>query len=111
MNLRSVTVGRSYLLNGTLGLEEDASSQQLSEDAAHGPDVNGVGVVTTPHEDFWGAVVLRYHLLSHVARLVQLLHPCQAKITDLEGGYRLAKRSPHFILNIISVTSVEVGEI
>lgn len=57
---------RCYLLNGTLGLEKDASPQQLSEDAAHRPDIDGVGVVATPHEDLWSSVVLCHDFLSHV---------------------------------------------
>lgn len=74
-----------YLLDGTLGLEEDASPQQLSEDAAHRPDIDGVGVMAAPHEDLRSPVVLRHHFLSHVSGLVRLLHPGQAKITDLES--------------------------
>lgn len=39
----------NYLLNGTLGLEEYASPQQLSKDAAYRPDIDGVGVVAASH--------------------------------------------------------------
>lgn len=73
-----------YLLDGTLGLEKDASSEQFSEDTAHGPDVDGVGVMTAAHQDLGRSVVLRHHFLSHVTRLVRLLHTSQAKVTDLQ---------------------------
>lgn len=72
-----------YLLDGALGLEEDASAKQLGEDAAHGPNVDGVGVMAASHEDLRGAVVLRHHFLGHVTRLVRLLHPSKPKVTDL----------------------------
>lgn len=67
-------------------MEEDASAQQLSEDAAYGPDIDGVGVVAAPHQDLWSSVVLRHHFLSHVPRFVRFLHSGQAEITDLKGG-------------------------
>lgn len=76
----------AHLLNGTLRLEEDAPAQQLGEDAAHGPDVDGVGIVAAPHEDLRGPVILRHHFLSHVPSLVRLLHPGQAEIADLEDS-------------------------
>lgn len=76
-----------YLLDGTLGLEEDASAKQLGKDAAHRPDVDGVGIVPAPHQDLWRSVVLRHHLLGHVTRLVQLLHSRQAKVTNLYKYY------------------------
>lgn len=78
----NMSVGE-YLLDGTLGLEEDASAKQLGKDTAHRPDVDGVEIVPAPHQDLWCSVVLRHHLLSHVTRLVQLLHSCQAKVTNL----------------------------
>lgn len=56
----------SHLLNGTLSLEEDAAPQQLGEDAAHGPDVNGRPIVPAAHQHFWRSVVLSHHLLGHV---------------------------------------------
>ncbi len=78
----NMSVGE-YLLDGTLGLEEDASAKQLGKDTAHRPDVDGIGIVPAPHQDLWCSVVLRHHLLGHVTRLVQLLHSCQAKVTNL----------------------------
>lgn len=77
----------NYLLNGTLGLEEYASPQQLSKDAAHRPDINGVGVMAASHQDLRSTVVLCHHFLSHVTRLVWLLHSGQAKITDLGDSH------------------------
>ena len=68
---------------GALCLEQDPPAQQLSEDAAHRPDVDGVGVVAAAHEDLRRAVVLRHHLLRHVPRLVSLLHTRQPTVTDL----------------------------
>lgn len=72
-----------YLLDGTLSLEEDASAKQLGKDAAHRPDVDGVGIVPAPHQDLWRSVVLRHHLLGHVTRRIRLLHSRQAKVTNL----------------------------
>ena len=71
----SILVGRlvSYSLDSYL--EEDASAEELSEDASDGPHVDGVGVVLGAHEDLGRAVVLRHHLLRHVLRAVLLLHP------------------------------------
>lgn len=59
-----------YLLNGTLGLEEDASAEQLGKDAAYRPDINGVGIMAAPHKDLRSSVVLCHHFLSHVPCLV-----------------------------------------
>lgn len=88
--LQIMSVGE-YLLDGTLGLEEDASAKQLGKDAAHRPDVDGVGIVPAPHQDLWRSVVLRHHLLGHVTRRIWLLHSCQAKVTNLN-----AKEKWHF---------------
>lgn len=77
---------KAHLLNGALGLEENAPPEQLSKDAAHGPDVDGVGVMAAPHEDLRSPVILCHNFLSHVPRLVRLLHPGQAKVTDLEDS-------------------------
>lgn len=73
----------SNLLDGALSLEQDASAQQLGEDAAHRPDVDGRAVVPAAHQHLRRSVVLRHHLLGHVARRVGLLHPRQAKVTNL----------------------------
>lgn len=78
-------MGGAHLLDGTLGLEEDAAAQQLGEDAAYRPDVDGVGIVAAPHEDLRSSVVLRHHLLGHVPRFVRLLHPSEAEVADLRG--------------------------
>ena len=72
-----------YLLNGRLCLEEDASAQQLCEDAANWPDVDAGAVVLGAHQDLGRAVVLRHHFLRHVPRRVRLLDPRQTKVTDL----------------------------
>ena len=56
-------------------LEEDPAAQQLAEDAADGPDVDGVGVVLGTEQDLWGAIVLGHHLLGHRLAGVLLLHP------------------------------------
>lgn len=75
-----------HLLNWTLRLEENAAPQQLSEDAAHRPDVDGVWVVPAPHEDLRSPVILCHNFLSHVPSLVRLLHSGQAKIADLDDS-------------------------
>lgn len=72
-----------HLLNRALSLEEDASPQQFCEDAADGPNVDGRAVVAAAHQHLRRPVVLRHHLLGHVARRVGLLHARQAKITNL----------------------------
>ena len=74
----------AYLLHGTLGLEEDAPAEQLGEDAADRPDVDGGRVVLGAHQDLGRPVVLRDHLLRHVHRLVRLGNPRQAKVTHLQ---------------------------
>lgn len=87
VTLKQSAESETNLLNGALGLEEDASPKELSEDAAHRPDINGVGVVAAPHEDLWSSVVLCHYFLSHVPWLIGLLHSGQAKITDLEASH------------------------
>jgi len=72
-----------HLLNGALRLEQDAPPQQLSEDAADRPDVDGRAVVPAAHQNLRRPVVLGHHLLGHVTRRVGLLHTRQAKVTDL----------------------------
>lgn len=56
----------THLLNGALRLKEDAASQQLCEDAADRPHVDGRAVVPAAHQHLGSSVVLRHHLLSHV---------------------------------------------
>ena len=72
-----------HLLNGGLSLEEDAAAEEFAEDAADAPDVDGGRVVTRPHEDLRGPVVLRHHLLRHGFVGVCLLHSGQSEITYL----------------------------
>ena len=56
-------------------LEENPATKKLAEDAADGPDVDGVGVVLGAEEDLGGAVVLGDHLLGHWLAGVLLFHP------------------------------------
>lgn len=63
------------LLDGALGLEQNASAQKLAKDAAHAPHVDGRGVVFGAHEDLGSAVVLRHDLLSHVFAAVLFFDP------------------------------------
>jgi len=72
------------LLDGGLSLEEDAAAQQFAEDAADAPHVHSRRVVLGAHQDLRRAVVLRHHLLRHVARTVRLLNSCQTKVADFE---------------------------
>ena len=69
-------------------LEEDAAAEELSEDAADGPHVDGVGVVLGAHEDLGRAVVLRHHLLRHGFVGVCLLHSGQSEITYLFNKWK-----------------------
>ena len=71
----SIRIGWFVTFRSDSYLEEDASAEELSEDASDGPHVDGVGVVLGAHEDLGRAVVLRHHLLRHVLRAVLLLHP------------------------------------
>jgi len=77
-------VSQLYLLDGCLSLKENSSAEEFCEDAADGPDVDAGCVVLGAHEDFGRPVVLGDHLLRHVHALVRLLHPRQAKVTDLK---------------------------
>ena len=72
------------LLDRTLRLEQDAPTEQLGEDAADRPDVDGRRVVLSAHEELGRPVVLRHHLLRQVPVLVWLLNPRQSEVTDLE---------------------------
>ena len=55
-------------------LEQNPPAQELPEDAADRPHVDGVCVVLGAEEDLRGAVVLGDHLLGHVHPPVRLLH-------------------------------------
>ena len=56
-------------------LEQNPASKKLSEDAANGPDVDGVGVVLRAQQDLRGAVVLSHNLLGHRLARVLFFHP------------------------------------
>ena len=64
----------STVLGAGSYLEQYPPAEQLPEDAADGPDVDGVGVVLGAEEDLWRPVVLGDHLLGHVHPPVRLLH-------------------------------------
>lgn len=104
----SMSVGE-YLLDGTLGLEEDASAKQLGKDAAHRPDVDGVGIVPAPHQDLWRSIVLRHHLLGHVTRRIWLLHSCQAKVTNLNEKEKWHFSFCHYYLTEYIWAHVQCG--
>ena len=55
-------------------LEQYPPAQELPEDAAHWPHVDGVCVMLGAQQDLGGAVVLGDHLLGHVHSPVRLLH-------------------------------------
>ena len=65
----------STILGAGSYLEQYPPAEQLPEDAADGPDVDGVGVVLGTEQDLWGAIVLGHHLLGHWLAGVLLLHP------------------------------------
>lgn len=79
----------TYLLNWTLCLEENTSSQQFSKNAAHTPDINCSWIVTRSHQNLWCTVVLCHHLLCHVLWLIRLFYPCQTKVTDLRTQQKI----------------------
>jgi len=74
----------TYLLDWTLCLEQDTSSQQFSKNAAHTPYINCGWIVTRSHQNLWCTVVLCYHFLCHMFWLIWLLYACQTKVTDLQ---------------------------
>lgn len=74
----------TYLLDWTLRLEQDTSSQQFSKNAAHTPYINCGWIVPCSHQNFWCTVVLCYHFLRHMFWLIWLLYACQTKVTNLQ---------------------------
>lgn len=56
----------AHLLNWTLCLEEDTSSQQFSKNTANTPDIHCSRIVARSHQNFWRSVVLRHYFLGHV---------------------------------------------
>lgn len=72
------------LSQGRESLEEDAAGEEFGKDASHGPNVNGVRVMTTAHQQFRGPIVLGHDFLRHGTPAVRLLDAGQSKITDLE---------------------------
>lgn len=86
----------AHLLDGALRLEEDAAAQQLGEDAAHRPDVDGRAIVAAAHQHLRRPVVLRHHLLGHVTRRVGLLNPGQAEVADLQQAVAVDQQVARF---------------
>lgn len=74
----------SHLLNGTLCLEQNATAQELAENATNRPNINRGRVMSRTHQDFRCSIVLRNHFLSHVFWLVRFLDACQAEIANLQ---------------------------
>lgn len=88
------------LLDGTLGLEEDSPTQQLAENAADRPQVDGVGVVLGAHQDLGRPVVLRYNLLGHVAPSVVFLNPSESIVANLENTIRVNEQVPRLDVSV-----------
>lgn len=64
------------LLNGTLSLEQNSATQQLSKNTADGPDVDPWVIMFGPHKDLWSTVVLSHNLLCHMDGFIWLLNSC-----------------------------------
>ena len=60
------------LVDVVLAREEGLAAQQLGEDAADRPDVDGLGVLLPREHDLRRAVPSRRHVLGHEARVVLL---------------------------------------
>ena len=60
-------------------LKENPPTDELPEDAADRPDVDGVGVVAGAQQYLRRPVVLGYHLLRHRPAWVSFLNPAQRK--------------------------------
>jgi len=74
----------SYLVQRTVCLEENTSTEQFGDDASDRPDVNGGTVSSRAHQDLRRSVVLSHDLLGHLGRpQVGAADPRQTKITDL----------------------------
>lgn len=100
----------SYLLHGTLGLEQYPTTQELSENASHGPDVDSGRVVAGTHKDLGCPVVLRDHLLCHVLGLVGLFDACQPEITDLEHAVAVDEQVAGLDVPVQDACRVEILE-
>lgn len=73
-----------HLLNGTLCLEENSTTQKFTENTPNRPNIDRSRVVPRTHQDFRWSIVLRNHFLSHVLRLVRLFDARQSEIANLE---------------------------
>lgn len=96
------------LLDGALGLEQDPPAQQLGEDAAHRPDVDGRPVVPAAHQNLRRPVVLGHHLLGHVTRRVGLFHAGQAEVADLQQAVTVDQQIPRFDVPVEDPSRVEI---
>ena len=56
-------------------LEENPSTQELSENATDAPHVDGSGVMLGAHKDLRSSVILCHDLLGHVTRFIGLFNP------------------------------------
>jgi len=74
------------LLNGTLCLEEDLTSQHLGNDASNRPHIHSSRVVSGAHEYLGSPVVLGHDLLGQRNARVVLLDPRQTKVTYLRNS-------------------------
>lgn len=86
-------------------LQEWLARQQLAEDAAHGPHVDGWAVFVGAEEEFGRAVPEGHDQLGKLGRWVAVV-PCHAEIGDLEGaavveeevgGLEIAVEDPVFV--------------
>ena len=54
------------LVHGALALQKGVAAEQLREDAAHGPHVDGGVVVLLEEDQFRGTVPTRHHVLRQL---------------------------------------------
>ena len=78
------------LVEVVLAREDGAVGEHLGQDAAHGPDVDGLRVALGVEHDLGGPVPPGGHVLGEEACVVmfRICNSCETKVTDLEvtGG-------------------------
>lgn len=70
--------------------EKRSVAQHLSQDAAYGPDIDGLCVALGVQHDFWGAVPSCGHILCQetCVVVVRVGNASKAKITDLQRQFQ-----------------------
>ena len=83
------------LMDVILAREESLAAEQLCEDAADRPDVDGLRILLPREHDLGSPIPPRRHVFGHEARVVLLgvRHSSEAEVTHLlKGSAQLVKR-------------------